>query len=250
MNEFGISSTKIHTAPYVKLINEQNKEVPYIQSSELSLKMRYAPNEEVLHDDFKRTEIPGYDPIFTFQMNKGFDGFLGGDYDYFKIHVGISDKWKINPFGYTQYYIQAGKIWGDVPWPYLKIHEGNETYAYDSHAFNLMYYQEFISDTYASIFWEHHFVGFFLNKVPLFRKLKWREVVGMRSLWGQYDTEKHNSLVLPGNMKGLGNVPYIEFSAGLENIFKILRVDGVWRTNYNEQTKHQFGLLFSLQFRL
>jgi hypothetical protein len=203
-----------------------------------------------LHDDFKRTEIPGYDPIFTFQMNKGFDGFLGGDYDYFKIHAGISDKWKINPLGYTQYYIQAGKIWGDIPWPYLKIHEGNETYAYDSHAFNLMYYQEFISDTYASIFWEHHFVGFFLNKVPLFRKLKWREVVGMRSLWGQYDTEKHNSLVLPGNMKGLGNAPYIEFSAGLENIFKILRVDGVWRTNYNEDTKHQFGLLFSLQFRL
>jgi len=250
MNEFGISSTKIHTAPYVQLINEQNEEVPYIQSSELSIKMRYAPNEEVLHDDFKRTEISGYDPIFTFQMNKGFDGFLGGDYDYFKIHAGISDKWKINPLGYTQYYIQVGKIWGDVPWPYLKIHEGNETYAYDSHAFNLMYYQEFVSDTYASIFWEHHFVGFFLNKVPLFRKLKWREVVGLRSLWGQYDTEKHNSLVLPGNMKGLGNQPYTEFSVGLENIFKILRVDGVWRTNYNEETKHQFGIFFHLQFRL
>ena len=132
----------------------------------------------------------------------------------------------------------------------LKIHEGNETYAWDSQAFNLMYYQEFISDTYASIFWEHHFVGFFLNKMPLFRKLKWREVVGMRSLWGRYDTEKHNSLLLPGNMKGLGNQPYTEFSAGLENIFKFLRVDGVWRFNYNDQSKQQFGILFSLQMRL
>jgi hypothetical protein len=80
--------------------------------------------------------------------------------------------------------------------------------------------------------------------------LKWREVVGMRTLWGSYDEEKHNSLLLPGNMKGLGNQPYTEFSVGLENIFKFLRVDGVWRTNYNEQTKHQFGLLFSLQVRL
>jgi len=250
LNEYAISSTKIYTAPYVPFINEQSEEVPSIQTGELSVKMRYAPNEEVLHDDFKRTEISGYDPIFNFKMTKGFNGFLGGDYDYFKIHAGMSDKWKINPLGYTQYYIQVGKIWGDVPWPLLKIHEGNETYAYDSHAFNLMYYQEFVSDTYASIFWEHHFVGFFLNKIPLFRKLKWREVVGARSLWGNYDTEKHNSLVLPGNMKGLGNVPYTEFSAGLENIFKIIRIDGVWRTNYNEETKHQFGVFFSLQFRL
>jgi hypothetical protein len=132
----------------------------------------------------------------------------------------------------------------------LKIHEGNETYAYDSHAFNLMFYQEFISDTYASIFWEHHFVGFFLNKIPVFRKLKWREVVGTRALWGRYNTDRHNSLVLPGNMKGLSNQPYTEFSAGLENIFKIIRIDGVWRFNYNEEIKHKFGLLFSLQLTL
>jgi len=250
LNEFGITATKIYTAPYVPLINQQGEEIQYIKSGELSFKLRFAPNEEVLHDDFKRSVVPGYDPIFTFQVNKGFEGFLGGEYDYFKIHAGLADKWKINPLGYSQYYIQIGKIWGDVPWPYLKIHEGNETYAWDSQAFNLMYYQEFISDTYASIFWEHHFVGFFLNKMPLFRKLKWREVVGMRSLWGRYDTEKHNSLLLPGNMKGLGNQPYTEFSAGLENIFKFLRVDGVWRFNYNDQSKQQFGILFSLQMRL
>ena len=250
LNEFGITATKIYTAPYVPLINQQGEEIQYINSGELSFKLRFAPNEEVLHDDFKRSVVPGYDPIFTFQVNKGFEGFLGGEYDYFKIHAGLADKWKINPLGYSQYYIQIGKIWGDVPWPYLKIHEGNETYAWDSQAFNLMYYQEFISDTYASIFWEHHFVGFFLNKMPLFRKLKWREVVGMRSLWGRYDTEKHNSLLLPGNMKGLGNQPYTEFSAGLENIFKFLRVDGVWRFNYNDQSKQQFGILFSLQMRL
>ena len=250
LNEFGITATKIYTAPYVPLINQQGEEIQYIKSGELSFKLRFAPNEEVLHDDFKRSVVPGYDPIFTFQVNKGFEGFLGGEYDYFKIHAGLADKWKINPLGYSQYYIQIGKIWGDVPWPYLKIHEGNETYAWDSQAFNLMYYQEFVSDTYISLFWEHHFVGFFLNKVPVFRKLKWREVVGMRTLWGSYDEAKHNSLLLPGNMKGLGNLPYMEFSAGLENIFKFLRVDGVWRTNYNEQTKHQFGLLFSIQVRL
>jgi len=250
INEIGVSSTKIYTAPFVPLLNQQGEVVPSIQNGELSFKMRFAPNEEVLRDDFERTVIPGYDPIFTFQINKGINGFLGGDYNYSKIHASLMDKWKINPLGYSQYYLQVGKIWGEVPWPYLKIHEGNETYAWDSQSFNLMYYQEFVSDTYVSLFWEHHFIGFFLNKVPVFRKLKWREVVGMRTLWGSYDEVKHNSLLLPGNMKGLGSQPYTEFSAGLENIFKFLRVDGVWRTNYNEQTKHQFGLLFSIQVRL
>jgi hypothetical protein len=157
---------------------------------------------------------------------------------------------KINPLGFTYYYLQVGKIWGEVPFPFLKIHEGNETYAFDSHAFNLMYYHEFISDTYASIFWEHHFAGFFLNKMPIFRKLKWREVIGTRVLWGKYNNSKHNSLSLPGNMKGLENQPYTEFSVGLENIFKFFRVDGTWRFNYNESGTQQFGLLFTMQVTL
>ena len=250
MYELGLNTEKIHTASFVPLIDQNGIDIPSIQSTELKFGVRYAHNEEILVDDFDRTPIPGYNPVFHFQLNKGFKDFLGGDYNYFKIHAGFSDKIKLNPFGYTYYYLQAGKIWGDVPFPYLKIHEGNETYAYDSHAFNLMNYQEFVSDTYASIFWEHHFMGFFLNKIPLFRKLKWREVIGARSLWGSYDESRHNSIRLPGNMKGLRNQPYTEFSAGLENIFKFVRVDGVWRFNYNDQSKQQFGLFFSLQVRL
>jgi len=250
LNEFTVFANKIYSAPFVPLINNQGSEIPYVKSGGLVFKMRYAPNEEILQDDFERTAITGYDPVFNFGITKGFNGFLGGQYDYLSLHAGVSDKIKINPIGYSQYYFQAGKIWGDVPFPFLKIHEGNETYAYDSYAFNLMNYQEFVSDTYCSLFWEHHFMGFFLNKIPLFRKLKWREIAGARTLWGGYVSEKHNSLKLPGNMKGLGAQPYTEFSAGIENIFKILRIDGVWRYNYNNQSKQQFGLLFSLRLRL
>jgi hypothetical protein len=206
MNEFAVTSMKIHSAPYVPLINEQGDEIPSIKSSEISLKLRYAPGETIVQKGFERSVLTNYDPVVSLKLTKGIKGTFG-DYNYFKIHAGISDRWTINPVGYSTYYIQVGKIWGDVPFPFLKIHEGNETYAYDSHAFNLMSYQEFISDTYASVFWEHHFVGFFLNKIPVFRKLKWREVIGTRVLWGKYNTDRHNSLVLPGNMKGLGNQP-------------------------------------------
>ena len=250
LNEVGITSTQIYTAPFVPLINSQGNELPRINGSEISLGFRYAKREDIVQDDFERSLLAKRNLIFSFRVNKGIDGFLGGEYDYLKIHAGLFDRMVINPLGYSLYYIQAGKIWGNVPFPFLKIHEGNETYAWDSHAFNLMDYQEFVSDTYASIFWEHHFVGFFLNKVPVFRKLKWREVVGMRALWGSYDAEKHNSLVLPGEMKGLGNKPYTEASVGIENIFKFFRIDGVWRFNYNEDVKKNFGVLVSLQITL
>ncbi len=249
-NELGVTAERIYTAPFVPLINTLGEEVPYINSGEINFKIRYAPGEDIIQDDFERSTFANYDPVISFEVNKGIKGFLGGNYDYLNVHFGISDRWTLNPIGYSQYYIQAGKIWGNAPFPFLKIHEGNETYAYDANAFNLMNYQEFISDTYASVFWEHHFVGFFLNKIPVFRKLKWREVVGVHSLWGQFNANKHNSLVLPGNMKGLSNKPYTEFSVGIENIFKFFRVDGVWRYNYNEQSKHQFGLLFALQITL
>ncbi len=250
ISEAGVYYNKIYTAPFVPLIDQLGNELPSIQSGELHLSFRYAPGEDIIQDDFERSVYTNYDPTFTVNVTKGIKGFLGGDYNYFKLNASLSDRLTLNPFGYSTYLLQAGKIWGDVPFPYLKIHEGNETYAYDTYAFNLMNYQEFISDTYASIFWEHHFMGFFLNKMPLFRKLKWREIAGMRSLWGTYNKNHDNSLLLPGTMAGLKNMPYTEFSVGLENILKVLRVDGVWRFNYNEQTKHQFGLLFTLKVTL
>ncbi len=249
-NELGVTATQIHTAPFVPLINTAGEEIPSINSGEIRFKLRYAPGEDIVQDDFERSTFANYDPVISFEVTKGIKGFLGGDCNYLNVHFGILDRLTLNPIGYSVYYIQAGKIWGDVPFPFLKIHEGNETFAYDAYAFNLMDYQEFISDTYASIFWEHHFVGFFLNKIPVFRKLKWREIVGMRSLWGQYNANHHNSLMLPGNMKGLGNKPYTEFSAGIENIFKVIRIDGVWRYNYNYQKKPQFGVFFTLQITL
>lgn len=250
MNELSISSSKIYTAPFVRLVTPEGAILPFIKSSEVTLRFRYAPYEDIVVDNFERNTYSYNYTTLMFHVTKGIKGFLGGDYNYLKLNAAYYDKLIMNPIGYTTVCLQAGKIWGNVPFPYLKIHEGNETYAYDIYAFNLMNYQEFISDTYASLFLEHHFVGFFLNKVPLFRKLKWREVVGMRTLWGTYNQAKHNSLLLPGDMKGLGNQPYTEFSAGVENIIKFLRVDGVWRFNYNGQTKHQFGLLFSLQATL
>jgi len=249
-NQISVTSAHIFSGPYVPFINSTGDSIPSIRTGEIKLNTRYSPGTSFVQDGFERNTFGNYDPVINLGVTAGLKGFLGCDYDYLKLDFNLSDKIKLNPFGYLTYYLQAGKIWGDVPFPLMKIHEGNETYAFDLYAFNLMDYQEFVSDTYASLFLEHHFQGFFLNKVPLFKRLKWREVVGVRTLIGSYDETKHTGFVFPAGMTGLRSTPYTEFSAGIENIFKIIRVDAVWRYNYNEDRKTKLGIMFSLQLTL
>jgi len=249
-NQLSVTSTNIFSGPYIPFIDPLGNAISSIKTGEIKLNTRYSPGTNFVQDGFERNTFGNYDPVLNIGITAGLKGFLGADYDYLKLDFNLTNKVKLNPIGYLTYYLQAGKIWGNVPFPLMKIHEGNETYAFDLYAFNLMNYQEFVSDTYASLFLEHHFQGFFLNKVPLFRRLKWREVVGVRSLIGSYDAEKHTGLVFPTGMKGLSSTPYTEFSAGLENIFKIIRVDAMWRYNYNEDQKIKLGIMFSLQITL
>ncbi|MEI7526336.1 MAG: DUF5686 family protein [Mariniphaga sp.] len=250
-NQFSVTSTNIKSGPLLPFIGPKDSiVVPSVRTGELKLNFRYAPKEKIVLDGFERNTFAMFNPVMNLSITSGLKGFLGGKYEYLKLDANITDKIAVNPIGFLTYYIQAGKIWGNVPWPLMKIHEGNESYAFDDYAFNLMNSQEFVSDTYLSIFLEHHFQGFFLNKVPLLRKLNWRETVGVRSMIGNYDENQHAGLLFPKGMKGLNSTPYTEFSAGIENIFKIIKVEAVWRYNYNENRKTQLGVLFSLQLTL
>jgi hypothetical protein len=129
------------------------------------------------------------------------------------------------------------------------LHGGNETYIYDLYAFNAMNYYEFVSDEYGSVNFLHHFDGFFLNKIPLMRKLKWREVVGGKALIGRVNDQNRKLLIFPEHLYDLHEGPYLEASAGIENIFKVFRVDAVWRFSYLSHAKAlPFSIKASMQF--
>ena len=150
--------------------------------------------------------------------------------------------------GWSKYSIEAGKIWGKVPYPLLKIHPGNETYVYDETAFNLMNYYEFISDQYVSFYYTHHFVGAFFNKIPVFRKRKWREFAQVKGVIGNVTKENLAFSALPAGTYTTWK-PYVEAGLGIENIFRIFRVDAVWRLSYYDHTNiNKFGVLVSMQF--
>ena len=163
----------------------------------------------------------------------------------------MTDKIFLSPFGYSDLIIGAGKIWGAVPFPVLELHNGNETFFFDNYAFNLMNYLEYASDEWVEVALTHHFNGIFLNRVPLLKKLQWREVLSVRGVAGRLSQLNKDQIIFPTSMIGLPK-SYVEMSAGVENIFKIIRVDAMWRlTNLSKNNKspaRNFGLAVSLNF--
>lgn len=224
--------------------------VSNIRTTEVGFRTRFAYQEAFVSGEFNRISLGTEFPILELNLGFGLKDVFGGDYDYTKAVVSLSDNIKLGTFGRTNVRLQAGKYWGTLPFPVLEIHNGNETYFFDNGAFNLMNFFEFISDQYASAMVTHHFEGFFLNKIPLMRKLKWREVLTGRAVVGSLQDKNKQTLELPDNMFELKE-PYVEAAVGIENIFKIIRVDALWRLTYLDHPDIQkFGIraTFEVQF--
>jgi hypothetical protein len=207
-----------------------------ITTNSITLKTRFAINEKYIQGRFKRKPIKTTAPIFF--LNYTYSGpDFGSDYEFHKVYLAIEKRFKIGIIGYTDMLLEGTRIFGDVPFPLLDIARGNETFAYDDRSFNLMNFMEFGSDQSASAQFTHHFNGFLLNKIPLMKRLKWRSVGSFKMIYGDISNNNNNPenpdlLRLPDNFETLKAKPYMEFSAGIENIFKFFRVDAVKRLTY------------------
>lgn len=219
-----------------------------VTSTEITLNAHFAYREKFLWGKFERkslgSQYPALDADFTYAPK----GIMGSDYEYFRIRFKISDKLETNPLGYLKYRVTMGKVFGTLPYLLLKLHEGNETYAYDPLSFNMMNYYEFVSDRYISLFAEHHFQGFFLNRIPLIRQLNWREVISCNILIGKLSEKNIISMEFPEGLSAL-NEPYYEAGIGIENIFKLFRVDAIWRFSYLDHPDiSRIGIRTTMQF--
>jgi hypothetical protein len=217
-------------------------------SNEIQLYTRFAYRERFLYGEFERASLGTKYPVLELLYGYGIPNFPGSDVEYHRLQFKIKQWYNIANIGWSKYIFEAGKIWGRLPYPFLKIHEGNETFFYYTESSNLMDYYEFISDRYASLYYIHHFDGWFLNKVPLMRKLKWREVVHGRAVWGTLTEENKEYSVMPSNSSELGK-PYFEAGAGIENIFKVGRIDAIWRLSHlDKPDANRFAIFVSVNF--
>ncbi|MET3125306.1 hypothetical protein ABID42_000394 [Arcicella rosea] len=221
------------------------KNIPEIISSELMIGLRYAPNEQFYQGKNYRIPIINKYPSFQIRYTLGMKGLLDGQYNFHRLVAYAQKRIYIPPIGYTDVALEGGKTFNPLPFALLTIHRANQTYAYQPEAYNLMNFLEFVSDQYGALFIDHHFNGFIFNKLPLIRKLKLREVITFKGLIGKLSdqnkaTAGNGLLVMPTDENGkastfsLEKKPYMEMSFGIENIFKVLRLDLVKRLSYLE----------------
>lgn len=228
-----------------------NLNVDRISTAEVSLDTHLAYNEKFVKGPFERISFGSEYPVFDINVTAGLPNVMGSKFEYVKAKVRLKHHFDVNPFGWFSYTAEAGQTFGRVPYPLLNLPEGNETYALDDRAYNMLNYYEFISDQYASLYCEQHFDGFFLNKIPLIRMLKWREVVYGKGIIGTLSSQNKNPVYdLPIGLGGFSKEPYYEAGVGLENIFKIFRIDAVWRLSYLDKPGvdiQKFGLRAKIQ---
>ena len=230
------------------------------QASEVSVESRYARDEVFLQDDNDRISLGTNKwPVITLKYTHGFNGVLGSDFEYDKLRFNLTKRIKTGPLGVGHVTLSGEYVFNAIPYPLLTLHLGNQSPVYSSVTYNLMNFGEFVSDRYASIQYRQYLEGFLLNRIPLLNKLKWRllatsnvVVGGMRqsnrNLIAQYTPSGADALQ-PGYFKN--SKPYIELGYGVENIFKIFRVDFIHRVSYLENPDaRKFGILFSAQLQL
>ena len=223
-----------------------------ITTTEIGIDTRISFDEKVIERQYSRMSIKGEKPIITIRYRFGIPHASVNDYNYHKLSVNINQWFNLGTIGWSRFNVDLGKIWGTLPYPLLKIHDGNETWLFNQYSSNLMNYYEFVSDQYVSLYYTHHFLGFFLNKVPLIRRLNMREVVHFRALYGSLRPENLEFSEFPGNLRPFGDEPYLEAGVGLENILKFFRIDAIWRlTHLNDpgsEPASKFGVFASVYF--
>jgi len=233
--------------------------VSNISTSQVSAQIRWAPHEQFYQGRVYRIPYPNKYPIISLQYIAGIKGLFGGEYAYQNLNLSLFKRCYLSTLGYTDINLTGTYISGRLPFPLLAIVPANQTYIYSANSYNLMNFLEFVSDHYAGVDVEHHFNGFIFNKVPFLKRLKLREILTAKVLYGglraENDPAKDAQLVkfplLDGQAStfALGNQPYIEAGFAIGNIFKFLRVDAIERFSYlDHPLVPRYGIRLQLKF--
>jgi hypothetical protein len=231
--------------PYVPLALADGTLLNHYDETLMSVQLRYAPGEKFYQTKSSRIPINLDAPVIVLTHTFAPKGFGGSRYAVNKTELSLQKRVWFSAFGFADVQIKGGHVWSRSPYINLLTPNANLSYTIQPESFALLNPLEFINDSYASwdvTYWAN---GALFNLIPYFKKLKLREVVAFRGWWGEL-SEKNNPMVALGNNNdnslllfptavttyNMQNRPYMEVSAGVDNLFKCLRVDHVWRLTY------------------
>lgn len=221
-----------------------------------NVKLRYAPGEKFLQGTTHRSPINMDAPVIELMHTYAPKGVMGSMFTINRTEMRFFKRIWLSAFGYIDAVVKGGHSWSPSPYMNLCLPNANLSYTIQPESFALMNPLEFINDSYAQVDLTYWMNGLIFNHIPLIKKLKLREVINFKGLWGHLSHRNNpcydkSLFVFPENVHTtlMSNVPYMEISAGIDNIFRIIRVDSVWRLSY----KHSFdapdwGIRFALHF--
>jgi hypothetical protein len=202
-----------------------------VKQSEANIQIEFMPNRRTIGYGVERDVVDNPYSSFFINYSHGFKGVLNSDFKYEKLQLYYKQPIIIGPLGRTNITMELGKTFGTIPLGLMSVIPGNQTYFTIENTFSNLNFYEFISDQYLTLKWDHNFNGRIFSRIPFMRKLNWREIIGIRGVYGSISNANKSI-----NASGLAyNAPengYWEYSAGIGNIFKVFRIDFSWRGNY------------------
>ncbi len=240
-------------------IDAQGNTQSEIIQSEVDFSIKYMPKRKTIGYGVDRNIVESRYPTLFLNYSKGIKGVFNSDFDYQKIQFYYRQPILVGGFGRTFTTFEVGKTFGKVPLGLLNVVPGNQSYFNIENTYSLLDYYEFTTDQYASLHIEHNFNGRFFSRVPILRKLNLREIIGFKTVIGSISDENVTMntpafLALPLSSIDPNGIapkqkPYIEYSAGVGNIFKVFRLDFIWRGTYRDvPNANNFGVKGSFGF--
>jgi hypothetical protein len=213
-----------------------------VRQSEVYLQIEFTPKRKTFGYGVERRDVDSpYSRVFI-NYSEGFKGLLDSDFNYRKLQLYYKKPIIIGALGRTDLTLELGKTFGKVPLGLLNVIPGNQSYFIIKNTFNNLNFYEFVSDQYATFQWEHNFQGRLFARIPFMRKLNWREIIGLKGVYGSVSDE-NKAINASGLIYKSPEAVYWEYSAGIGNIFKVFRIDFSWRGNYlNTPDANKFAI--------
>lgn len=202
-----------------------------ITQSEVNFLVNYTPKRKMVGYGVDRIDVDLNYPRIFVSYSQGLKGVFDSDFNYSKLQLYYRQPLLIGGFGRLFSTLEIGKTFGAVPLSLMGIIPGNQSYFIIDNTYNLLNYYDFVADQYTSLHLEHNFNGKLFARVPLLRKLNWREIIGVKAVYGSVSDE-NIALNASGQSYQAPVNGYYEYSAGIGNIFKVMRIDGAWRGSY------------------
>ena len=219
-----------------------------VKQSEANIQIEFMPNRKTIGYGVERDVVDNPYSRFFINYSHGFKGVLNSDFKYEKLQLFYKQPIIIGPLGRTNITMELGKTFGTIPLGLMSVIPGNQTYFTIENTFSNLNFYEFISDQYLTLKWDHNFNGRIFARIPFMRKLNWREIIGVRGVYGTI-SDANRAINASGLAYQAPENMYWEYSAGIDNIFKVFRLDFSWRGNYlNAPDATKFAIKGSFGF--